>query len=153
MKKPVQVLVVLLALGTLAVAQNRPVAGRSIPNHKVSQDLQIADSDETVNVIVQFRQAPTERHHLAVQARGGRLRTDLHAIRASVYSIPASRLAELADDPDVEYISPDRPVAGAMDLAGAATYASMASLYGVDGTGVTVAVIDSGIMDSHPDLQ
>jgi serine protease AprX len=65
--------------------------------------------------------------------------------------VPLSRLESLSQDPEVAYISPDRPVSGANDYAEATVGADVAQNYGYDGTGVAVAVIDSGISD-HPDL-
>ena len=59
----------------------------------------------------------------------------------------------LANDPDVEYIAPDRKIAGMLDYAEPTINANIAFNSGYTGNGVTVAVIDSGILDSHPDLQ
>jgi serine protease AprX len=59
--------------------------------------------------------------------------------------VPASKLKDLADDPDVAYISPDRVVRGTLDYAEAAVNANIALNYGWDGTGIGVAVLDSGI--------
>ena len=153
MKRTVLAVVTFLGLGTLALAQDRLSAGRSVMNDKLSPDLQSVSPDETVNVIVQFKQPLTERHHQTVVNRGGRLRAPLHAIKAGAYSMPAARLRDLANDPDVAYMSPDRSVQPYLDLAGSATNAALEFQYGMDGSGITVAIIDSGIMDTHPDLQ
>src|SRR5581483_6552516 len=56
-----------------------------------------------------------------------------------------------ADDPDVAYVSPNRPVTAASDYAEATVGADVAQSYGWDGNGIGVAIIDSGISD-HPDL-
>ena len=53
----------------------------------------------------------------------------------------------------MEYVAPDRPVQATLDYAQPAINANIAMQYGWDGKRVTVAVIDSGIMDTHPDLQ
>ena len=53
----------------------------------------------------------------------------------------------------MEYVTPDRPVAATLDYANPAINAGIALQYGWNGSGMTVAVIDSGIMDTHPDLQ
>src|SRR5215470_8626740 len=105
-----------------------------------------------VNVIVQFKQAPTAKHHQKVFNRGGSLMRDLALVRSGAYSVPASALAALADDPDVAYVSPDRTVHGS-DYTNQfeAVNADIAQSYGYNGSGVTVAVIDSGI-GSHSDL-
>jgi serine protease AprX len=51
----------------------------------------------------------------------------------------------LEEDSDVAYISPDRAVSGMLDLALPAIGADTAQAWGYDGTGIGVAVIDSGI--------
>jgi subtilisin family serine protease len=73
------------------------------------------------------------------------------AVRGGVYNFPLSALSRLANDPDVAYISPNRPVAGANDFTEATVGADVAQSYGWNGAGIGVAVIDSGISD-HPDL-
>src|SRR5207248_6893807 len=76
---------------------------------KLAKDLR-QDSDSPIDVIVQFTQAPTAKHHARVTGIGGQLKADLSISHAGLYSIPASALEDLANDPDVKYISPDRPV-------------------------------------------
>ena len=49
------------------------------------------------------------------------------------------------------YISPDRQVAGTLDLSAAASGADIAYQAGYTGKGVGVAIVDSGIFN-HPDL-
>jgi len=70
--------------------------------------------------------------------------------------VPVSMLTELANDPNVAYVTPDRtqkmtanPVTEEFATAVEADVA--AAQYALDGTGIGVAVIDSGIAD-HPDL-
>src|ERR1019366_7057314 len=96
---------------------------------------------------------PEARHHLNIAQRGGRLQRNLELVNSVVYTLPASALASLENDPDVAYVSPARPVAATLDYANPAINANIARQYGWDGTGVTVAVIDSGSMDSHPDVR
>jgi serine protease AprX len=59
--------------------------------------------------------------------------------------VPAKALSALANDPDVVYISPDRPVQGALNLAASAVNADLAHTWGWNGTGVGIAIIDSGV--------
>ena len=88
-----------------------------------------------------------------VKRHGGSLKRELGLIHSAVYTVPAAELAALESDPDVEYIAPDRPVHATLDYANPAVNANIARQYGWTGSGVTVAVIDSGIMDTHPDLR
>jgi serine protease AprX len=59
--------------------------------------------------------------------------------------LPASALAALANNPRVAYISPDRKVSGKLDLTAAAVHAPAAWQSSYDGSGVGIAIIDSGI--------
>ena len=135
--------VTLLLLGAPLMAQDW--------TQRVAPDLLAPRSNDAVKVIVRFKSAPTERHHARFASRGARLRHDLSIVRSSAYELPASALADLANDPDVEYIGPDRPVHGALDSAEPAINANIAFNNGYVGNGVTVAVIDSGIQ-SGPDI-
>src|SRR5438128_9654629 len=119
---------------------------------KVSQDLEAlksGPSGSTVDVIIQFNQAPTDAHHQRVQDKGGVLKTKLDVIKGAHYSVPVESLDALADDPDVVYISPDRGVSGSLDYTTTAVGAPTAwNIYGLDGSGIGVAVIDSGMHGS-----
>src|SRR6266852_4852986 len=122
--------------------------------HKLSNDLEAlkgGTSGATVDVIIQFNQTPTDAHHQKVQNKGGVLKTKLDFIKGAHYSVPVESLDALADDPDVAYISPDRPVRGLLDTAVATVNGDYAVALGLDGAGVGVAVIDSGVSDI-PDL-
>ncbi len=127
---------------------------------KISPDLQNIASDGLADVIIQYHQAPTTAHHQRVAAIGGELRRSLDVIRAAHYRIPANQLEALSDDPDVEFISPDRTVfstgnstyTGKPDYGWRTVGADLAtSVFGVDGTGVGIAMIDSGV-DNLSDL-
>ena len=83
---------------------------------------------------------------------GGESKTELDLVKGTVCSMPAGRLAELADDPDVAYITPDRTVRGSLDSAATAVGANIAWSYGYDGRGIGVAVIDSGFSTFTDDL-
>ncbi len=133
------VLFVLLAAG-LSFADGK--------KHKVSRDLEALENAHgaTVDVIIQFTQAPTPTQHAKVRSKGGVLKKNLDIIKGAHYSVPVEALESLADDPDVAYISPDREVKGALDYTTSAVSAPVAwNIYGLDGSGVGVAVIDSGI--------
>jgi serine protease AprX len=126
---------------------------------KISRDLQAKTTADQVDVIVQFTQVPTAVHHEKILRRGGTIKRELGQFKGAAYSMPASALADLADDPDVVYISPDRPLKGASDptpnLVNDYRYftinANNAASKGLFGAGVGVAVIDSGIANV-PDI-
>src|SRR6266568_2586979 len=141
----------LLALVTLLVAGLCLADGKK---QKLSNDLNAlkgSNNGAMVDVIIQFNQTPTDAHHQKVQDKGGVLKTKLDFIKGAHYSVPVESLDALADDPDVTYISPDRRLSGALDQTAAAVNAQAAWQAGWDGTGIAVAVIDSG-MACHTDL-
>src|SRR5229473_3995386 len=132
-------LVTLLTAGTSLADSKKP---------KISDDLKAARSSKhgaTVDVIIQFNQTPTDAHHQKVQSKGGTLKTKLDLIKAAHYSVPTEALDALADDPDVVYISPNRPVKGSLDHVVSSVNADLAYANGWNGTGVGIAVIDSGV--------
>jgi serine protease AprX len=119
---------------------------------KVSRDFDQMDQNQATEVIVQFRQAPTDKHHKKVKDKGGEFKRDLHVIKGALYSIPPGQVKKLADDPDVVFMSPNRKVKGSLDVTTAAANAGAAASYGLDGTGVGIAILDSGV-SAHPDLR
>ncbi len=103
-----------------------------------------------MDVIIQFNETPTEAHHQKVQNQGGVLKTKLDFIKGAHYSVPVHSLPALEDDPDIAYISPNRPLSGTstskLDYTPETVNAPVAwQQWGLDGTGVGVAVIDSGV--------
>src|SRR6266852_3114201 len=120
-------LIALLAAG-LALADGK--------KHKLSNDLDAlkgGHNGATVDVIVQYNLPPTDAHHQKVQNKGGVLKTKLDFIKAAHYSVPVEALDALADDPDVAYISPNRPVRGALDKAVTAVNGDLAYASGWNG--------------------
>jgi serine protease AprX len=71
--------------------------------------------------------------------------TEFSSTNSGVYRLPAPALATLESDPMVVYISVDRTVKGKLDLTAAAVNAQAAWGAGLIGSGVGVALIDSGI--------
>ncbi len=65
--------------------------------------------------------------------------------------MPVANLLALTGLVDVRFMSPNRPVLSLLDVSKPAVNAPAAWRLGLDGTGVGVAVIDSGIY-AHPDL-
>jgi serine protease AprX len=127
---------------------------------KIAAELDAANPDSDVDVIVQFTQTPTARHHAKVLNRGGQLKSELGVVKGGAYKLRASKLAELANDPEVAHISVDHslrgtkaaaPTGAMLDYYDAAVNAPFGWQMGLDGSGIGVAVIDSGIIDI-PDL-
>src|ERR1700722_2141452 len=136
----------------------RPILdGDTRTTSKFSGDIQDHQgAGEMVTVIVQHHVMPTSAHFKGMQGRGAFIGSKFQSIRAVTMRVPVSMLAELANDPNVAYISPGRPVAmtanpATEQFASAVEADVAASTYAFDGTGIGVAVIDSGIAN-HADL-
>src|SRR5450631_1252480 len=113
---------------------------------KLATDLHNLNPSSSVDVIIQYKQAPAAAHHRNVANRGGELKREFSIIKAAHYSVPASALADLANDPDVVAITPNREVNGFLDLTAQAVNANWAwRAFNVNGNNIGVAVIDSGI--------
>ena len=84
---------------------------------------------------------------------GGTVGRSLAIIDAVAADVPNVSLPLLAANPLIARISLDRVVAGAMERTGATVGAvSAREQFGYDGSGVGVAIIDSGITAWHDDL-
>src|SRR5688572_13810708 len=116
---------------------------------KISPDLERAAPDRPVNVIVQYKLGRPLRTILGSVTD---LVQQLPLVGAVVFRILPLEALAIANDPDVEYVSLDRPIAAKMDLSAAAVNANLAFAAGTTGNGITVAVIDSGIAN-HPDVK
>jgi len=89
-----------------------------------------------------------------VKKLGGSLGRRLNLIGAQVAELSNGQLKKLADHPAVASIHHDRPFAGTLSRAAIASGArTVQYMYGLNGAGVGVAVIDSGVTSYHEDLQ
>ena len=83
---------------------------------------------------------------------GGTLGRSLPGINGHVVTLPDAALARLAENPAIERISLDRVAVGANERTGATVGATeVRQELGLDGAGIGIAVIDSGIA-YHDDL-
>jgi serine protease AprX len=135
-------------LTVLALFLSATLAIASSP--KMSKDLAAKSRSGDIDVIVQFNHVPNVADHQRVGNHGGRLKRQLGRFRGALYTVSAARLEELANDPNVAYVTPDRKLKGAssawtLDYHNETINTSAASNLGLDGTGIGIAVIDSGI--------
>ena len=88
-----------------------------------------------------------------VRALGGTLGRQLPILDAQVANVPNLSLLLLTSSSLVKRIAMDRPTFRTMERTGATIGSTLARQeFGYDGTGVTVAVIDSGVTSWHDDL-
>ncbi len=146
-----------LAVTLLALSAVPSFAGPKPARSKFSPDLMSAvGPNGMVTVNVQYRAYPSTGYFKGRQSSGATLRWKLPTISAATMTVPVRMLTTLANEANVVYISPDRlqkmssnPATEQFATAVEADVA--ASQYGFDGTGIGVAIIDSGVA-SHPDL-
>src|SRR5579863_10554593 len=120
----------------------------------LSPDLGRINQNSQLNVIVQFKSAPSDSDFQRILSMHPAiaLRMKMRLVKGGAYSVPAAMLTKIAADQGVAYVTPDRPVSGMLDLSAAAINAGAAWSAGWDGSGVGVAVIDSGLL-LLPDFQ
>jgi len=88
-----------------------------------------------------------------VTASGGRIGRRLTGIHAVVAEVPVGGLSALADLPGVESVSLDRRLEATVDRTAAAIGARWVTAnLGLDGQGIGVAIVDSGVTKAHDDL-
>ena len=154
------------ALATAALAQQGPGnsnhSGNNGPGGAWNQapDLPQHSHGNLVNIIVQFKQAPSPADLAAIerfwdpsdknsdnddQQHGQNRHNFTDTIHAFHLVVPTWAVSLISAMPDVAYVSPVRPVQKSLDIVDATVYASTAWNLGFTGTGVGVAVIDSGI--------
>ncbi|MEX2261156.1 MAG: S8 family peptidase, partial [Bryobacteraceae bacterium] len=131
---------------------------------KISPDLRGLSSNSVVDVIVQYKSIPqsTSGGGLLGGLLGGIpivgpllnavVKVTLGLLNAVVYTLTMQSVRELSEDPNVIYISRDRPVGASLEFANPTTGASIAFSQGYRGAGVGVAIIDSGI-NNHADFK
>ena len=102
---------------------------------------------EWVDVIVVYKATPSPSERARIEALGGENQRAYGRLNMRSLSVPAQRLHALANNPNIEYITLDEPVTA---FSAAARYtahlpdpAQANAVY--DGSGVKVAVIDSGV--------
>lgn len=124
-------------------------------DHRLSPELKGQRASGAVDVIVQYNVVPARKHRDRIAAHGELVKQHLHTIKGLSVTLPASHVEALSNDPDVAYVSPDRPITRQMNNAAVGVLANYAWNLGLDGTGVAVAVIDSGVhgVDDLKDAQ
>jgi serine protease AprX len=105
----------------------------------------------TSRVIIQTKDGASA--DALIRSLRGKAGRRLHLLHAQVAEIPDAALDDLANRPAVTAVHLDRRVHGTMERTGAAVGSTWAQQnLGFDGSGVGVAIIDSGVTPWHDDL-
>jgi len=133
-------------------------------NSKISPDLLplLSNSSAQINVVVQYSSHPQQTTGLlggllggVVTLIGGVVSTLVSVVYTLIPALAATLqpadIINLSNQSNVVYISLDRPVASMTDYTAGAVDAPTAWAAGLDGSGVGIAIIDSGVYP-HADL-
>ena len=145
-----------LLLVDSALAGEKPGSrGRALGkvSNEVADQAQDAGPFDLLPVIVQTYGDPGDVDLLLANGKGVSVRARHSSIFGYSASVPAGSLDALADDPKVERISLDAPVQAQLDIAVRAARGGVAldPTSGLDGRGVGIALIDTGVQ-LHDDL-
>ena len=147
----------IMAAAAGSSAKDKAPAAPTVHNPKLSRDLEAHAASETLPVIIQYKKDPGAAEENRLAAHGGLLTPTIHSINAHAGTMSRSQLDDLANDPNVAYITPDRSLAARDNSSSSAPCVSTPEFTtepinapavwqkGYTGTGIGVAVIDSGI--------
>ena len=122
----------------------------------VPANLSLAEPPDTADVLANFYQPPGPAEIGLIESLGGTVKTIYHIVPTVLADMPVDSLDELEAAPQVKLVEPNITISSA--------FASEVLPWGVDrvdaeqvhptnkGTGVKVAILDSGIDLDHPDL-
>ena len=115
----------------------------------------------SVRLLLNMQGADYDHVARRVKDLGGTVRRSFRNVGVMVVDLPLGQVDSLAETGSLEYLAPDRDITGLASHLETTTGASLAyssffpwgTVPGVDGTGVGVAVLDSGIDSDHVDLR
>lgn len=137
----------LLTLSTFLIAAGAAPLPDISSRERVSSDLSPSranENDGRLRVIIQWTAGTTGGSEKIVSL-GGTVVSELKLIYGGTYIVPALAIDVLSHDPSVKYISIDRKVHRKLANATAAINAPAAWKAGYVGSGIGVAIVDSGI--------
>ena len=140
--------------------------GEEFRGDNVSSDLremmaQDATGKKRVDVIIQAKDADDEMFRAIMSENKVRLQDRIGDSDTMIVNLPLGAVETLSKTGVVNYMSPDRSVGGLGHLENATGTAavrtqaatSTRNAYTLNGTGIGVAILDSGMLESHKDFQ
>src|ERR1700686_3833493 len=111
---------------------------------RIARDMPSSTSTGTVVIIVQYTTRPNSEALNQVRT-SGLVKRQYLAIPAVYMTVPVAMIGRIASDPQVAYVSPNRTVPSSLDITTQSVNANQFWSSGFEGTGIGVAVIDSGV--------
>ena len=107
-------------------------------------------------VLITYRTQPDVTDHANVQSKGGAVKASFSFVNVMAATVPVSSIDALSKDPRVLRVEPDLPIQALTELDNtwgvADIGAGTVQAGGNKGTGIKIAVLDSGIDYTHPEL-
>ena len=151
-------------LGLVSLPLTRTRADQVLPTSKLSVALQqcldsnvssvwLDSTRQRVRTLIQTNGPVTSSLTAAIQTAGGVVVRQFDSINGVLADVPKNRLLQLAARNDIERMSADHLAQQSASHLETATGADrVRTPYGLDGSGVGIAVLDSGIMASHSEF-
>ena len=140
-------------------AQNQPLSKNeksSSWKKKIAPDLEEPgdlQKNDLRRIVVNFNAATSDAVlNSRVLGLGGKIHRIHRNMSVATIDVPRSRVNELAASGEIEYISPDRPLMAFGHIettTGAQQIRSLLSGTTLDGRGIGIAILDSGIDSNH----
>ncbi|MBT3412916.1 MAG: S8 family serine peptidase [Candidatus Jacksonbacteria bacterium] len=116
------------------------------------------EEEEKIRVIIKYKNAPTTTKKDDIATVGGEVKREMKDTKAVAADLSQSELDNLLADGDIEQIDIDREVAlldTELDNSWGVNniFSGSAHTEGLKGTGIKVAIFDTGIDYNHPDLK
>ncbi len=142
---------------------------QSVASAKISPDLSArlkkSEGGKRVNTIVQFNRTPGRLLETLLLNLGGKVTLKLRNLNINAVSLPPQAVEALASRDEVRYVSLDRPAVASGHLSATTgtdairvqtTYTLLGLIQTTtvyDGSGVGIAILDSGIDTNHTSLK
>lgn len=155
------ILLVLVAFGFSPAQADRGGKAGIAPD--LAEEMQKGSPASQTHLIVSLKGADVAYVTNRIQELGGEVHKHFRNVEQLTADVPLGAIGALAEVEGLDYISPDREVSSVASHLEITTGADVASINNrvwvngvlspLDGTGVTVAVLDSGVDADHFDLR